>query len=95
MKDNFQNKTILAFLIQSGTLAVFIPSALKYICSVRVDAVSKGRAQKGSARVRSENQRSPPVFMDSTGALHMPRIPKNMEVKKQAWKAIGRTVLRG
>ena len=60
-----------------------------------MEAVRRGRAQKGSARVRSGNQRSPPVVSDCTGAEHIPLIPKNMEVKKQAWKPMGSNVLMG
>ena len=58
-------------------------------------AVIKGRAKKGSEAVRSGNQWRPPVFIDSTGALHIPLIPKNIEAKKQAWKHTGRIVLNG
>ena len=49
----------------------------------------------GSEAVRSTNQARPPVCMDTTGALHIPRNPKNMEVKKTAWVSIGSADLMG
>ena len=55
----------------------------------------RGKAMVGSAKVRSVNQYKPPVFMDSTGALVMPRRPKNMDVKNMAWVMTGNKVLYG
>ena len=40
-----------------------------------MQAVTIGRAKYGSAKVRSVNQRIPPVVRDSTGKLAIPRRP--------------------
>ena len=69
------------FLIIGGMVSKLMPSAPRYSCRKRVLAVSTGRTQVGSAKLRSGNHRAPPVARDGTGTLVIPRIPKNMDMK--------------
>ena len=73
---------LFTFFIISGIVEVFMPSAPRCICRNIVAAVTVGRIMVGSAKVRSGNQARPPEAMDCTGALHMPRMPKNADMKK-------------
>merc|ERR1719154_677540 len=83
------------FFMMSGIVAVLMPSAPRWIWRKRVAAVRHGRIMVGSATVRFGNQAKPPVVSDSTGTLHMPRIPKKADMKKTLCAIIGHIVLAG
>merc|ERR1719232_176706 len=85
----------ISFFMMAGIVSVFIPSAPRWIWRKRVAAVTQGRIMVGSATARFWNQARPPVVSDSTGALHMPRMPKKADVKNTPCAMIGHMVLAG
>ena len=78
-----------------GIVSRFMPSAPRYIIRAIVPEAVSGKMKVGSLATRSVNQAVPPVVIDSTGTLVMPRKPKNMLVMNKPLTHMGRRFLIG
>ena len=77
--------TLKTFLAMGPAVSKLAPSAANLNCKNIVTDVRTGNAQKGSATVRSLNQRKPPCIIDSSGRFAIPRRPRNIDMKMGNW----------
>ena len=75
--------------MKGGMVLMLAPSDPNLITKNSEDEVMIGRRKNGSVAVRSTNQNRPWVLSDSTGALAMPRMAKNMVAKQTLFPIMG------